>query len=98
MLAIYFWAWDLPGVSPGRLPWRTLILQVAIIGDSFWVRDGGVYLLLLSALGLRLVQIHVGPVHAALLSEFMSALCAWFPWWTPSPLALTLFCLFSRVP
>lgn len=40
------------------------------IGDSFWIKGGGMSPLLLSAVGPHLVQIRAGPGPAAIASEF----------------------------
>ena len=53
-----------------RLVCRKLIfhLQMAVIGDSFCVRDGDVCQLFLLSLGPHLMQACAGTVHAATVS------------------------------
>lgn len=43
-------------------------LQVITVGDSFWVRDGSMGLLLLSDLGPHLMKAHAESVHVATIS------------------------------
>ena len=76
------------------LLWRKLIFHLQMV--SFWISDGSMCALLLSALGRHLMQTVAGPVRASSVSEFIRALILLinrilFPWCPPFLLALTIF-------
>lgn len=97
LLATYCGTWH--ALKSSRFPqwdshgekWVFLCTQLSF-GASYWVRDWGLCLLLLSGLGAYLMQIHAGPVHTVYsVGVLMCIRPVLFSWCLPFPQVLTLF-------